>query len=736
QQIAVQNKSREESQAKAVAENSKKEGSESSPEPGKQDSSSLQAKAGEQKPPGEGSQPPPDEMSKRMLDAAGQCAACKARSIKVDEWAGTFEGEKRKKLEIAIAPVLEQLAKLLRQADEKTDVLKLAAAEAQGLQESHAEPLQGARSHVAESEGSITGLKSRTTGTPYAFAGLQLDNIGKAHVTPSHRSLDQVTLGATAPNSVEPLGKASFHIGRAREMLADLTRTFEKVQRDQKIADAMQKLAKMHQIFIEDTQAMLGSKEGPINSYDRKIAEVDEQFAAKLKEMLEEKKKIMAELSKLLAEDPRLLRRFLAMQQLQCKSYRDQMTLLAERQKGLQEQVATWNSTAEAERSALLSQLGQTYAAGRQKVVQAATTIRENMETWLPLDVKPDHQQIAAALGKAELITRLAAQGGSQPEADEKALSELHALRETLPQLSRIASKDTARMSAYIANRLTEVESLITAHSAQMLITRSLEERNFPKVAHVTQHAITQETTTLAEKLEATADQVARMSDEIAEKGELLNKTVRSDILLPQGKSIDQLEKKETKAAGEMLNGIVPAFASAEQTFDELMRLIIAKLDEAPAPGAPGAAPELDAILAMLENEMKACENLGIPCRPMNVMTMTDWMKPGSAQGTAQGKAQGKAAQAQSQQAKAEAEKQARESANKALAAARKNLSMPEENAVAEKAGTRAPAWNKLASRLQKDLLQGRENVPPEEYRAAIDSYFKAISETTRSVEK
>jgi hypothetical protein len=108
----------------------------------------------------------------------------------------------------------------------------------------------------------------------------------------------------------------------------------------------MQKLAKMHQVFIEDTQALLGSSKGPINSYDRKIAEVNDEFVEKLKALLEEKKKVLAELSKLLSEDPRLLRRYLAMQQLQCTSYRDQMTLLAERQKQLQKQVAAWNTTA------------------------------------------------------------------------------------------------------------------------------------------------------------------------------------------------------------------------------------------------------------------------------------------------------------------------------------------------------------------------------------------------------
>lgn len=732
EQAAAEAKSGE---AKKQAAAEAKSGEAKDGKPSEQEPSSLTAKASEQKqdqkPPG--SQPPPNEMSKRMLDA-GQCSSCKACKVTVDEWSGTFEGEKRKKLEIAIAPVLEQLGKLLKMADAKTDLLKPAATSENGLQEKDAEPLNGAKAHVTESEGAIAGLKSRTNGTPYAFAGLQLHNIGEAHVTPAHRNLDQVVLPALTPQSnAKPVDEASFHIGRAREMLADLTRTFENVKREQKIADAMQKLAKMHQIFIEDTQALLGGKKGSINSYDRKVAEVNDEFVEKLKALLEEKRKVMAELSKLLSEDPRLLRRFLAMQQLQASSYRDQMTLLAERQKQVQGQIAKWNGTPEATRADLLPQLKQDYAAGQRKVVQDATTLRENMETWLPLDVKPDTKQVEAALREAEKAIQMAAKDALGETDGKGTLDKLRAMRENLAQLNRLESKDKPRMSAYLANRQIELESLITSQSGQMVIQASLSKGDFPKVAEVTQQGLAQETATLSQKLEATEKQVGRLSGDIATKAALLNKTVKGDIVSPQGTSVEQLSQRDTKAAGEILNGVVPAFAAAEQTFDELMRLIIAKLDEAPAPSAPGQAPQLDAMLAMLQDEMKAAESLGIPCRPMNVTINSDWMKPNSGMG----QAQAQAAQAQAQQAKADAEKlekQARENARKAgLAAIKEDAAKKEDPA---ETNGRASAWNKLGSRLQKDLLQGRDNTPPEQYRTAIDNYFKIISEQTSPVEK
>jgi hypothetical protein len=144
--------------------------------------------------------------------------------------------------------------------------------------------------------------------------------------------------------------------------------------------------------------------------------------------------------------------------------------------------------------------------------------------------------------------------------------------------------------------------------------------------------------------------------------------------------------------------------------------------------------PGLEDILSLLQDEMKANEGLGIPCRPINVQLMTDWMRPGQGQGQGQGMAQAKAAQGQAQEGKAKAqqlEKEARQSAQKALAEAKQQLAAAQP----AEAKARAEAWNKLASRLQKDLLQGRDNTPPEQYRQAIENYFKIISDSTIQAE-
>ena len=110
-------------------------------------------------------------MPRRTLDA-GQCTACQPRNLKVDEWSGSFDGEQRRKLEIAIDPVLRRVDALLGQAEDRTGALKLAAGGG-GFREEHADGLQGARDDLDAALAEVQALRGRTADTPYAFIGLQ-----------------------------------------------------------------------------------------------------------------------------------------------------------------------------------------------------------------------------------------------------------------------------------------------------------------------------------------------------------------------------------------------------------------------------------------------------------------------------------------------------------------------------------------------------------------------------------
>ena len=96
-------------------------------------------------------------------------------------------------------------------------------------------------------------------------------------------------------------------------------------------------------------------------------------------------------------------------------------------------------------------------------------------------------------------------------------------------------------------------------------------------------------------------------------------------------------------------------------------------------------------------------------------------MKSGSNPG--QARAQARAAQAQ-----------ARRAADKAQQVGERITRTVQKRAsdlAAAQTGPKRPSrsWNTIVSQLGEDLRQGRDNIPPEQYRQAIEQYFNTISE-------
>jgi hypothetical protein len=215
-------------------------------------------------------------------------------------------------------------------------------------------------------------------------------------------------------------------------------------------------------------------------------------------------------------------------------------------------------------------------------------------------------------------------------------------------------------------------------------------------------------------------------------------------VLPEETRAVDALARKTLKDAVSRQEGANSAFAQAETQFDDLLKLIVAKLDSAPPPDDPGQNPTLDEMLAMLKEEQKAAEQLGIPNRPLNVQIMTDWLRQNSSsqQAGGQGQRQGRQSPGNRAQARA-AQQQARDASSRAARAsdqagrsARMRADQLTQQSIgmgnSNQGGPKSPsnAWNTLASKLGEELRQGRDNVPPEQYRQAIEQYFNSISQT------
>jgi hypothetical protein len=202
---------------------------------------------------------PPENITQRWAPFP-QSANSSKRSIKVDEWAGTAGNDVRAKLEIAIDRYLADLDAALAAAQKPTEALKLHVEQKLNWTAAEDAQLASARKGAADASGVIVDAVKKTAGTPYAFMGLQLGDIGVSHVDPARKHLAAATNLKTdsAAQSLQ-LDRASYHLAQARMRLANLTREYEAVKKDNTLADAMQHLQKLHQLYLKDMMAALAS---------------------------------------------------------------------------------------------------------------------------------------------------------------------------------------------------------------------------------------------------------------------------------------------------------------------------------------------------------------------------------------------------------------------------------------------------------------------------------------------
>jgi len=266
---------------------------------------------------------------------------------------------------------------------------------------------------------------------------------------------------------------------------------------------------------------------------------------------------------------------------------------------------------------------------------------------------------------------------------------------------------------------------------------KALRQGRYAPAAQVDQYQVKDDTEDFAVKLESWETMLGSMSEEITDKLRQLMDTVAVKVVREQAVAVVALRDDRLAEAHQAQGRAVTQFAEAEKLFDELLTLVE---EHMPAKAGLPCVPSLEKLLAMLENELEACEKLGLACNRMNVMVIGDWLKLGSGEGSGIGASGGQfSAQIEQQvkeaQAYAEMADDEMEKAMQAAAAERAALAQNSKGAGQAGSGTgrpgpdRQPRWDTLVSRFSEELVQQRGNVPPERYRRAIDAYFSRISE-------
>jgi hypothetical protein len=758
----------------------------------------------------ESAQPPPNNMTMRMLDLEKKCKVCsKKHHILVDKWAGSFDGQARKKLQIAINKYLKKLKELLDNAQTNTDQLREhASAEIAGKMleaikkkvvnnaaeknqqkpsslptwnEPEDKKLSNARSQLSEADKTIVELKGKSANTPYAFISLQLHNINLSHISPAREHLAQAN-GSKDNTTIllKSLVEGSYHIERARELLAALTKTYQAVKREEQLAETMERVAKMHQVFIEDMQKLLGKKKPTLNPRTGEMIEVPDEFVESLKEYYAKLKELMDELAKALAEDPDLLRRFMAMTRLQGTTIRDQLTLLARRQNILAEQLDGWLDKDDNGHAIIKTQLTKEYLSEQMELAELAAKLHDNTITWMPRKVDADKGPLAQCkkissaivLDTRDIVQKQSAENMEQnTKLIENVILQLDALHEQLSAAINI-DENNDELTLFCANRMSDVEQLKSRQTGWCKKIQSLKQDDYGDAAFVDQDRLNWDTAEFGSKLKRLMPCFNNLSDKIGTKAGELEELVSTDIVEKQFMAMIALEDNQLESAYEAEDDAVKLFDKSEKLFDDLLTMMEKALAKMPPPTGRPPPPTLEELLAMLEKECKACEKLGLALR-MNVALQGDWMTPNDGSGAGAGSGQGsggrsgkstrpgrsqqqqqrpmtpleqrmaearaRAAQEYAKQAKGQAEMAQKDAQARARQMANRK-SRPEGNKPGgpgnghmgdADAGSAVDTrdWNVFVSELSRELRQSRDNVPPETYRQAIEEYFKTITE-------
>lgn len=735
---------------------------------------------------------PGNPMSRRQLDVdqQAQSSSSQRMRLKIDEWAGSYDGQQRLKLEIAIAPKLEAVDRALAKAQQLSRSVLDEHDAGKPWASKHGRDVQRADEQVEAAIKVIEALENETYGTPYAFIGLQLVDIKQAHIGLARRDFWKA-LQTKDEVRIESIRNGWSHVGRARELLVLLTERFERTRIEYKMADSVEKIKKMYRVFVEDSMELLRQDGDPGGRYSRKVAEfdLDDEYLKRLEEVIKMRNEMRAELARILAEDPRLLRRFLDAQRNQRVVLRNELDRLIEDQSELNRETRAWANAGEDEKSDLAKILLGRHVESAQDIAIAAADLHDRFETWSPLGKEvedADFQATTQVLQEIATATRELSQSGlmfveestrarkiaEEPEtsddgsadestesaaeenefdaetASEQIATDAQQLYERFTRLEVLLRQiggrgDRIEIASFATNRLLETRRLIEQTSAWIRQLKQQQAGNYHRAAEVAQYRLATRTDTLAGKLANLEQTMAgllqnennMLPKSIAEKARGLLAALDEQAAPNQLAAVYALRRNQMSRATSREESALAALELAGKLYDEMVEESIKELDKLPVQDPIASLlddPTLDDLLRELEQEIPIEEALGIPARPSNLQIMTDWLRSGGDNATMTGGNRRMMLDQMRRQQELR-QRNLERAYRRAVARALKEGEAEDLVKNMPKLAKETADWNRLASQLEDDLRQGRDKAPPERYRRAIEQYFRQVSGSEQS---
>lgn len=703
-----------------------------------------------------------NEVEKRKLDLAKTeppAAKSAAAKVTVDALAEyRIAGDGRKKQQIAIQEVLDRILKsavdgrtgiALTGSPPKLEKDPTLAEQYSTLVATKAPEIQAALRVGAEG---AEELRKRSEGTPYSFFGLQAKALVETGFAPAFEAITQAVTSAVTSEKAKHLLLADERLRWVISQLAKNKQQFEKMIEFEEVLELAHQFKKMHEVTVEDMPPSSCCRSGPYAKLKNELSD-----AAVMKKIagLKLKREVLKRLSELLQKNPELRARHLAKSSESSKIYREELSRLRNRQQDFAEAAAQLSEVPSQVVSQPLSDMI------RQRLLKFSSHTTEVLglaRIWIPTATPPAlRQELESALGiLSQTVEQLAK---ANPLLENEFEPSADAVRAAGVATVKILSKPEwkTHYSDYSSYRDEDLAGMSTELDACTELAKSLRSQKDHLFLSQLQKELNTETQSVTLGMMDELGAISGVSPVADKTIEELAKLLSERLYPTQKQAFDSFAVRDTQRSLVTTTAVVADFEKATRLLDSaITEFIRAKTEQdalakqADAPGQvpqPSSDPTEDQIKEALADLLRAMEEesressstkLGIAAES-NLKIKNDWEKESKDEKKEKSE---KEALAQQRQKQMQAAQQAASAAGKAqqIANAKAKQIAQEmgqkpggpwrEQGIAQLDGRNN--WNTIQSQLKESLTQEIDTTVPEEYRTAIEGYFRDISETRR----
>ena len=501
-------------------------------------------------------------------------------------------------------------------------------------------------------ESYVSKLRQQTKDNQHAFVGLQMVDITRTHVTPAR---DRVFAAVQRPNASDAGAVAALqHIVRARELLANLLKRYDKVTAERKFKKDLEQSYKMHEVYVEKRRSLMREARQNLNPMQRKMAiiDVDQSYLDRYAEVLKLRREMSEEFARMLGDDPRLLSRYLDLVQRRSKTLRHRLTEISQLQYDATEELAGWLQVDDEQKQDFWVVILELRWQTAKDLASDTALMAERIEKQLPLGINPAEGTANKMISLAKEAVTLARNcefeaeraildGGEIGEqskllTNSKSLPiKLQHLAAAMNQLEFEGDTDSTMLAEYIEPRSLELRAVTTQADSWLSLSQNLSQQSYGGIVRTEQQQLAVETQLLRVEMLDMRNELngqfrqlleTPLPDDIVEMIETLHKLMESitfnQIAAAYRAGDDRLElvSKQQQLAVQRLE-------EAEKLFDKIRRAVADGLDEydPPDPDVNNLRdPTLDEFLANLEREPPIAAQIGIPNRRRNLRVLSD----------------------------------------------------------------------------------------------------------------